>query len=154
MSEIEKKLAEMGVEIPEMTAPVASYVPFVETGGLVFISGALPLAGGKLLASGRVGEDVSLEEAQAAARQCAVNALGSLKAVAGALDKVERIIKLEGYVASAPSFTDQHLVMNAASDLIVEVFGEAGKHARIAVGVASLPLGAAVELAVVARVPA
>lgn len=151
MSEVEKRLAELGIEIPAVLTPVAAYVPYVNVQGLVFVSGALPMKAGKLVLTGRVGENVSLEEAQNAARQCAINAIASLKAASGNLDRIERIIKVEGYVASATSFTDQHIVMNAASELFLKAFGEAGKHARVAVGVASLPLGATVELAVVAK---
>ena len=154
MSEVEKRLAAHGIEIPGMLAPVAAYVPFVKSEGFVFISGALPMKAGKLLVAGRVGESISLEEAQNAARQCAVNAMASLKAAVGDLDRVERIIKIEGYVASAPAFTEQHLVVNAASELFAMAFGEAGKHSRIAVGVTSLPLGAPVELAVTAKIGA
>lgn len=151
MSEVEKRLERMGIALPGLAAPVAAYVPFVAANGLVFISGQLPMKEGRLVAKGIVGHDVSLDEAQAAARQCAINAMAALKSAAdGNIDRIVRIVKLEGYVASAPSFTDQHLVMNAASELFVEAFGEAGKHSRIAVGTTSLPLGAAVELGVIA----
>lgn len=153
MSKVGNKLAELGVELPKVSAPVAAYVPFVVSDGMAFISGALPLKDGKLLATGLVGKDCSIEEAESAAKQCAVNAIASLKSAAGGdLDRVERIIKIEGFVASSSDFVEQHLVMNAASEFILDAFGEIGKHARIAVGVASLPLGAAVEVAMVAKV--
>lgn len=150
MSDVENKLEKLGVKIPEMAVPVASYVPYVDADGFVFVSGQLPVVSGELIAKGKVGDSLGMDEARKAARACAVNAIAAIKNAAGGdLDKVEKIIKLEGYVASDPSFTDQHLVVNEASELIAEAFGTAGKHSRIAVGVVSLPMDAPVELSVV-----
>ena len=156
MSEARKKLEAMGIELPAPAAPVASYAPYAVMGNMVFISGVLPFREGKLLHAGKVGaragDDVSFEQAQTAARQCAINAIASLEAAVGDLDKVKRIVRLEGYVASESGFTEQHEVMNAASALVAEVFGEKGVHSRIAVGVAALPLGAPVEIALIAEI--
>ena len=142
---IDARLTELGITLPEAAAPVASYVPVVVSGGMAFVSGQLPFVDGKLV-TGRLGEDVSLEDGQAAARACGLMILAQLKAALIPLDKVERVVKLGGFVNSTPGFTDQPKVVNGASDLMAEVFGEAGKHARAAVGVPSLPLGAAVEV--------
>ena len=142
---IDARLAELGITLPEAAAPVASYVPVVVSGGMAFVSGQLPFVDGKLV-TGRLGEDVSLEDGQAAARACGLMILAQLKAALIPLDKVERVVKLGGFVNSTPDFTDQPKVVNGASDLMAQVFGEAGKHARAAVGVPSLPLGAAVEV--------
>ena len=142
---IDARLAELGITLPEAAAPVASYVPVVVSGGMAFVSGQLPFVDGKLV-TGRLGEDVSLEDGQAAARACGLMILAQLKAALIPLDKVERVVKLGGFVNSTPDFTDQPKVVNGASGLMAEVFGEAGKHARAAVGVPSLPLGAAVEV--------
>ena len=142
---IDARLAELGITLPEAAAPVASYVPVVVSGGMAFVSGQLPFVDGKLV-TGRLGEDVSLEDGQAAARACGLMILAQLKAALIPLDKVERVVKLGGFVNSTHDFTDQPKVVNGASDLMAQVFGEAGKHARAAVGVPSLPLGAAVEV--------
>ncbi len=142
---IEAKLAELGIILPEPAAPVAAYVPVVVAGGLAHVSGQLPFVDGKLV-TGRLGEDVSLEDGNAAARACALMLLAQIKAALGSLDKVERVVKLGAFVNSAGSFTDQPKVANGASELMVEVFGDAGRHARSAVGVPVLPLGAAVEV--------
>ena len=142
---IDARLAELGITLPEAAAPVASYVPVVVSGGMAFVSGQLPFLDGKLV-TGRLGDDVSLEDGQAAARACGLMILAQLKAALIPLDKVERVVKLGGFVNSTPYFTDQPKVVNGASDLMADVFGEAGKHARAAVGVPSLPLGAAVEV--------
>lgn len=148
----EQRLSELGIELPEPPAPVASYVPAVRTGNLVFVSGQVPFRGGGLPRQGLVGREVSQDEAVEEARWCAINALAQLRAAAGgSLDGVERIVKLTVFVASAPDFRAQPLVANGASDLFVEVFGEAGRHARSAVGVAELPIGAAVEVELVAE---
>jgi len=152
MSEVRKRLESMGIRLPKVTAPVASYVPYVVSGNLVFVSGVLPFEDGELLFTGRVGQKVSFEQAQAAARRCATNLIASLEAAAGDLDDVKRIVRLEGYVASEPGFTDQHKVVNAASELVAEVFGERGVHSRIAVGVAAIPLGAPVEISAIAEI--
>lgn len=144
---IEAKLAEMGIELAEPPKPVASYVGFVRQGDLVFISGQLPFADGKLSATGLLGKDVSLEDATAAARQCAINLLAQVKAACdGDLDRIVRCVRLGGFVASTPDFTDHPKVINGASDLIGEVLGEKGAHARAAVGVAALPLNTCVEV--------
>jgi len=142
----EEKLKGLGIELPDLPKPLGSYVPFVRTGNLVFISGMLPLDNGKLLYSGRVGESVSLEEAALAARRSAINAIAVLKSAIGSLDSLKRCVKVTGFVASAQDFTDQPKVVNGASDLLCEVFGEAGKHARAAVGVHILPMNSPVEI--------
>ncbi len=144
-AEITAKLAELGLTLPEAAAPVAAYVPVVIAGGLAHVSGQLPFVDGKLV-RGRLGEDVSLEQGYAAARACGLMLIAQLKAALGSLDRVERIVKLGGFVNSAADFTDQPKVVNGASELMVALFGEAGKHARSAVGVPTLPLGAAVEV--------
>lgn len=151
---IEQKLAELGVELPQPAAPVASYVPSVEVGGLLYISGQLPFIDGKVV-TGRLGENVSLEQGEAAARACGIMLIAQMKAALGSLDRVERIVKLGAFISSTPEFTAQPKVANGASDLMVQVFGPAGQHARSAVGVPVLPLGAAVEIdAIVAVRPA
>ena len=151
---IEQKLAEIGVELPQPAAPVASYVAAVEAGGMLFISGQLPFVDGKVV-TGRLGENVSLEAGEAAARACGIMRIAQMKAALGSLDRVERIVKLGAFIASTPEFTSQPKVANGASDLMVQVFGPAGQHARSAVGVPVLPLGAAVEIdAIVAIRPA
>jgi enamine deaminase RidA (YjgF/YER057c/UK114 family) len=150
---IQSRLAELGIELPAAAAPVAAYVPVVVAGGLAHVSGQLPFIGGQLV-TGRLGEDVSLEQGTAAARACGLMILAQLQAALDSLDRVERIVKLGAFVNSAASFTDQPKVANGASELMAEVFGEAGKHARSAVGVPVLPLGAAVEVdAIVALKP-
>lgn len=141
----EARLAELGIELPETSPPLASYVPVMVQGNLAFVSGQLPFIDGELV-TGTLGKDVDLDRAQAAARACGLMILAQLRTAIGSLDKVERIVKLGGFVASTPEFTDQHKVVNGASDLMFEVFGEAGRHARAAVGVPSLPVGAAVEV--------
>jgi enamine deaminase RidA (YjgF/YER057c/UK114 family) len=141
-----QRLAVLGIEVPEAPAPAASYVGHVAMGGWLQTAGQIALAGGELLATGRVGDTVDLPTAQACARQCAVNVLAQIRAAGHALEDVRRVIKLTVYVASAPDFTEQHLVANGASDLFGDVFGEAGRHARSAVGVAALPLNSPVEV--------
>ncbi len=142
---IETKLAELGIVLPEPAAPVAAYVPVVVHNGLAHVSGQLPFIDGKLV-TGRLGEDVSLEQGTAAARACGLMILAQVKAALGSLDRVERVVKLGGFVNSTADFTDQPKIVNGASELMAEVFGDAGKHARAAVGVPALPLGAAVEV--------
>jgi len=150
---IEHRLAELGIELPAAAAPVAAYVPVVVAGGLAHVSGQLPFIDGRLV-TGRLGEDVSLEQGTAAARACGLMILAQLNNALGSLDRVERIVKLGAFVNSTAGFTDQPKVANGASELMAEVFGDAGKHARSAVGVPVLPLGAAVEVdAVVALKP-
>ena len=144
-AEIEAKLAELGLAVPVAAAPVAAYVPVVIAGGLAHVSGQLPFVDGKLV-TGRLGEDVSLEAGTQAAQACALMILAQLKQALGSLSRVERIVKLGAFVSSTADFTDQPKVANGASELMGHVFGEAGKHARSAVGVPVLPLGAAVEV--------
>ena len=142
---IEEKLVELGIDLPQAAAAVAAYVPAVEQGGLLHISGQLPFDKGDLML-GRIGEDRTLEYGQGAARACAINLLAQIKAALGDFDRVERIVKLGVFVNSATDFTDQAKVANGASELMQEVFGERGRHARSAVGVAVLPLGVCVEI--------
>ena len=148
-----QRLADLGITLPAVAAPVAAYIPAVQTGPLVYTSGQLPLVDGALPRTGKVGAEVSPEDAAADARQCALNALAAIDALVG-LDAVTRIVKVVGFVASAPEFTGQPGVVNGASELFGEVFGDAGVHARSAVGVAELPLGAPVEVEVIAEVAA
>jgi enamine deaminase RidA (YjgF/YER057c/UK114 family) len=144
---IETKLQELGITLPQPTAPVANYVPFVRSGNLLTVSGQLCFDGqGKLVAKGRLGDGVSIEDGQKAARACAMNLLAQVKAALGDLDKVSRVVRLGGFVNSAPGFVDGPKVLNGASDLMVAVFGEKGKHARSTIGVAALPADAAVEV--------
>ncbi|GAA4062076.1 RidA family protein [Agromyces indicus] len=148
----EARLAELGIELPGVAAPVAAYVPAVVTGSYVYTSGQLPFVDGALPASGKVGEGeglVAAADAKEYARHCALNALAAVRAELGSLDRITRVVKLVGFVASAPDFTGQPGVVNGASELLGEVFGEAGRHARSAVGVAVLPLDAPVEVELV-----
>ena len=154
MSDIDTRLTDLGLTLPAAAAPVAAYVPVVVAGGIAHVSGQLPFVEGKLV-TGRLGEGVSVEAGTEAAQACAVMILAQLKAALGSLDRVERIVKLGVFINSTGDFTDQPKVANGASELMVAVFGEAGKHARSAVGVPVLPLGAAVEVdAIVAVRPA
>uniref|UniRef100_UPI003593CDAA RidA family protein n=1 Tax=Blastomonas sp. TaxID=1909299 RepID=UPI003593CDAA len=137
---IEARLAEIGLELPQPAAPVASYVPAVEVGGLLYISGQLPFIDSKVF-TGRLGENVSLDQGQAAARACGIMLIAQMKAALGSLDRVERIVKLGAFIASTPDFTAQPEIANGASDLMMQVFGPAGQHARSAVGVPVLPRG-------------
>lgn len=139
------KLAELGLELPKAAAPVAAYVPTVEAGGLLHLSGQLPFVNGELV-KGTLGVDVTVERGQEAARACALMLLAQVNAALGGFDRIERVVKLGAFIASATTFTEQPKVANGASELMVAVFGEAGKHARSAVGVPVLPLGAAVEV--------
>lgn len=141
----EARLTELGIDLPVAAAPVASYVAVVVANGMAHVSGQLPFVDGELV-KGRLGADVSVEEGAAAARACGLMILAQLKAALGSLDRVERVVKLGAFVNSTGDFTDQPKVANGASDLMAEVFGDAGKHARAAVGVPALPLGAAVEV--------
>ncbi|WP_435746037.1 RidA family protein [Nocardioides sp. SYSU DS0663] len=150
----EERLAELGLEIPEVAAPVAAYVPAVRSGDQVFTSGQLPMRSGELLLTGKVGGEVSPEEAYACAQQCALNAIAAIRAEVGDLSRVERVVKVVAFVASTPDFTGQPGVANGASELFGNVFGDAGVHARSAVGVPVLPLDAPVEVEVVVAVRA
>ncbi len=147
------RLAELGIELPAVAAPVAAYVPAIRTGNQVWTSGQLPFTDGALPATGKVGAEVSAEDAAAFARQAALNALAAVDDLVG-LDNVARVLKLVGFVASAPDFTGQPTVINGASELMQEVFGEAGAHARSAVGVAVLPLDSPVEVELVVELKA
>jgi enamine deaminase RidA (YjgF/YER057c/UK114 family) len=151
VNEARARLAELGLELPAVAAPLAAYVPAVRSGNHVYVSGQLPMADGALLASGTVGQDVPADEAVRLARRCALNALAAIDALVG-LEAVVRVVKITGFVASSPGFIGQPAVINGASELFGAVFGEAGRHARSAVGVASLPLGAPVEVEVIVEV--
>lgn len=142
---IDSRLAELGLTLPQAAAPVAAYVPTVLAGGLLHVSGQLPFVDGQLV-TGRLGESVSLEQGQAAARACGLMLLAQAKVALGSLDRIERVVKLGAFISSTADFTDQPKVANGASELMQAVFGEAGLHARSAVGVPVLPLGAAVEV--------
>lgn len=148
---IDHKLAELGLTLPAAAAPVAAYVPTVEVNGLLHISGQLPFKDGAVI-TGRLGDDVSLEDGAAAAQACALMLVAQIKAALGGLHRVERIVKLGVFVNSTADFTDQPKVANGASNLMVELFGDAGKHARSAVGVTALPLGAAVEVDAIVQI--
>lgn len=152
MSVPEERLAELGLELPGVAAPVAAYVPAVRTGDLVWTSGQLPTVDGALPATGKVGAEVDPDQAKGLARTAVLNALAAIKAEVGDLGAVRRVVKVVGFVASAPGFTGQSGVVNGASELLGAVFGEAGRHARSAVGVAALPLDAPVEVEVVVEV--
>lgn len=148
----EQRLEELGLSVPEVVPPVAAYVPALRTGSYVYTAGQVPLRDGSLLHAGKVGADVTPEQATECARQCALNAIAALRSEVGELSRVVRIVKVLVFVASAPDFTGQPAVANGASDLLGEAFGEAGRHARSAVGVAVLPLDAPVEVELVAEV--
>jgi enamine deaminase RidA (YjgF/YER057c/UK114 family) len=148
----EARLAALGLVLPDVTRPLAAYIPAVRSGSYVYTSGQVPMADGKLLATGKVGAEVGAAEANALARVCALNALSAAASVAGGLGAIRRIVKVTGFVASAPDFIGQPQVVNGASDLLLEVFGEAGRHARSAVGMAVLPHDAPVEIELIAEV--
>ncbi len=147
-----ERLAALGLTLPPVAAPVAAYVPALRTGTYVYTSGQLPTVDGKLPAVGKVGDEVSAQEAAGMARTCALNALAAAASAAGGLEAIRRIVKVTGFVASAPGFGGQAQVINGASELLIEVFGEDGKHARSAIGVAELPLNAPVEVELIAEV--
>ncbi|MBB3234683.1 RidA family protein [Phyllobacterium endophyticum] len=151
-STIETRLQELGITLPVAAAPAANYVPYVQTGSLLLTSGQLPLDGGKLIHSGRVGADLNVAQGQEAARACAINILAQAKAALGDLELIARIVKITVFVACTPDFNEQHLVANGASDLLVAVLGEPGRHARSAVGSAALPLNAPVEIEAIIEV--
>ena len=152
MSTPEERLAALGLMLPEVAAPVAAYVPAVRTGSYVYTSGQLPMVDGKLAATGKVGAEVDADRAKELAATCALNALAAVKAELGDLAQVRRVVKVVGFVASAPDFTGQPGVVNGASELLGKVFGDAGVHARSAVGVAVLPLDAPVEVEIIVEV--
>lgn len=155
MSKIDQRLAELGLTLPEVPAPIAAYVPAVRSGSFVLTSGQLPSVAGELIAVGRVGDGpgfVDVETAKACARQSGLNAIAAVKSVIGDLDRVVRVVKVTGFIACDPGFTNHSAVVNGASELLGEVFGEAGRHARSSVGMASLPLGAPVEIEITVEV--
>jgi enamine deaminase RidA (YjgF/YER057c/UK114 family) len=152
MSAVEERLAELGLTVPEVVPPVAAYVPVVRDGNLVFTSGQLPMVDGSLAATGKVGAEVDADAAKILAQTCALNAIAAIKSEIGDLDKVSRVVKVVGFVASDPGFTGHPGVINGASELLVKAFGDKGVHARSAVGVAALPLDAPVEVEVVVSV--
>jgi enamine deaminase RidA (YjgF/YER057c/UK114 family) len=146
MGAVEMKLNQLGLNLPDAPKPVAAYIPAKQTGNLVFTAGQLPMVNGELISKGLLGQDVEIEEANKAARICTLNALAAIKGVIGDLDRIKQIVRVVGYVASVPTFTQQPAVVNGASELLLEIFGENGKHARSAVGMAVLPLNASVEI--------
>ncbi|PLP58773.1 hypothetical protein CYK37_14005 [Mesorhizobium loti] len=149
---IEKRLSDLGITLPVPAVPVANYVPFARSGNLLLTSGQLPLKDGKLTATGLLGRDVDVAAGQEAAKYCAVNILAQAKSALGDLEKIRRVVKITVFVASTPDFVEQHLVANGASDLLATALGEKGKHARSAVGSASLPLNAPVEIEAILEV--
>lgn len=151
MSTVESKLTELHLSLPQPAAAAGNYLPGKAAGGLLYLSGALPFVSGELRFPGKVGDSVTLEQAQEAARICTLNLLAAIKANAGSLDRVAQVISIRGYVACGPDFADQPAVINGASDLLVQVFGDLGRHARAAVGVSALPKGAAVEIEAVVQ---
>ncbi len=146
MSKIEERLKDKNLTLPDTPKPVAAYIPAKQTGNLVFTAGQLPMVNGELISKGLLGQDVEIDEANRAARICTLNALAAIKGVIGDLDRIKQIVRVVGYVASVPTFTQQPAVVNGASELLLEIFGENGKHARSAVGMAVLPLNASVEI--------
>jgi enamine deaminase RidA (YjgF/YER057c/UK114 family) len=148
----EARIKELGLIIPEPPKPAGRFVPAVQVGNLIFVSGQIPAISGKLFAKGKLGRDLSIEQGQEAARQALLNVLAAIRSTTGTLDTVKRIVKLNGWIASAEGFNSQPQVVDGASLLLEEIFGEAGKHARAAIGVAELPLGAPVELELIAEV--
>ena len=146
MKNVESSIKQLGLELPEVSKPVAAYIPAKQTGNLVFTAGQLPMVNGELISKGLLGQDVEIDEANKAARICTLNALAAIKGVIGDLDRIKQIVRVVGYVASVPTFTQQPAVVNGASELLLEIFGENGKHARSAVGMAVLPLNASVEI--------
>lgn len=152
MSTPEGRLAELGLTLPDVPTPAAAYVPTVRTGPYVYVSGQVPVVRGRLPATGKVGAEVDTEQAKDLARTCALNALAAVKAEVGDLSAVRRVVKVLGFVASAPDFTDQPQVINGASELLIDLFGDAGRHARSAVGMAALPRDAPVEVEMIVEV--
>jgi enamine deaminase RidA (YjgF/YER057c/UK114 family) len=146
MSEIENRIKTLGLVLPEVPAPLAAYIPAKKTGHVIFTAGQLPLLKGELICKGLLGQDVDVEQAYQAARICTLNALAAIKGMIEDLDQIVQVVRVVGYVASTSTFTQQPAIVNGASELLLEIFGEVGKHARSAVGVASLPLNASVEI--------
>jgi enamine deaminase RidA (YjgF/YER057c/UK114 family) len=152
MKKIELIIEELGLKIPDAPKPVAAYIPAKQTGNLVFTAGQLPMVNGELISKGLLGKDVEIDEANKAARICTLNALAAIKGVIGDLDRIKQIVRVVGYVASVPTFTQQPAVVNGASELLLEIFGDSGKHARSAVGMAVLPMNASVEIELIVEV--
>ncbi|UVT17523.1 MAG: RidA family protein [Nitrospira sp.] len=148
----EQRLKQLGLELPPPPKPVANYVPVVKSGNLLFLSGVLPSRDGQLMMTGKLGEGLTVEQGMEAAKAAVLNGLSIIRSVTGSLDQVTQIVKMVGYIASAPGFADQPQVLNGASDLLVSVFGDAGRHARVAVGAAELPRHAPVEIELVVQV--
>ena len=146
MGKVENRLSELGLVLPDAPKPVAAYIPAKQSGKLVFTAGQLPMVNGELISKGLLGQEVAIEDANKGARVCTLNALAAIKGVIGDLDRIKQIVRVVGYVASIPTFTQQPAVVNGASELLLEIFGNAGKHARSAVGMAVLPLNASVEI--------
>ncbi|MFM9129632.1 MAG: RidA family protein [Actinomycetes bacterium] len=146
MGNIENKIKDLGLQLPEPPKPLAAYIPAKQVGNLVFTAGQLPMVNGEIILKGLLGQDVEIDPAYNAAKICTLNALSAIKGVIGDLDKIKQVVRVVGYVASVPTFTQQPAVVNGASELLLEIFGENGKHARSAVGMAVLPLNAAVEI--------
>jgi enamine deaminase RidA (YjgF/YER057c/UK114 family) len=146
MGKIESNLMKLNLSLPEIPKPVAAYVPAKQSGKLVFTAGQLPMVNGELISKGLLGQDVEIEDANKAARICTLNALAAIKGVIGDLDRIKQVVRVVGYVASVPTFTQQPAVVNGASELLLEIFGDSGKHARSAVGMAVLPMNASVEI--------
>ncbi len=146
MNNIENKIKELGLQLPEPPKPLAAYIPAKQAGNLVFTAGQLPMVNGEIILKGLLGQDVEIEPAYNAAKICTLNALSAIKGVIGDLDKIKQVVRVVGYVASVPTFTQQPAVVNGASEFLLEIFGDKGKHARSAVGIAVLPLNAAVEI--------
>ncbi|MGI0074297.1 MAG: RidA family protein [Nitrosotalea sp.] len=149
---IEEKLAALNIILPIPPKPAGSYIPVVKTGNLLFVSGQIPMKEGKMIFQGKVPTNISVEDAQKAAKLCIINALAQIKAELGSLEKISRIVRVSGFVNSSQDFSEQPKVINAASDLLFEIFGENGRHSRIAVGVASLPLNSTVEIDLIAEI--
>lgn len=149
---IEEKLAKLGIILPTPPKPAGSYIPVVKTGSLLFVSGQIPIKDGKVAFQGRVPDTVSIGDAQEAAKVCIINALAQIKSNIGSLDKVSKIVRVSGFVNSSQNFYEQPKIINAASDLLFDIFGESGKHSRIAIGVASLPMNSAVEIDIIAEI--
>lgn len=146
MSLIEARLKDLNIELPDAPKPLAAYIPAKQAGQLIFTAGQLPMVNGELFLKGLLGQDVEIEDANKAARICTLNGLAAIKGLIGDLDKIKQIVRVVGYVASVPNFTQQPAVINGASELLLEIFGDKGKHARSAVGMAVLPLNASVEV--------
>jgi enamine deaminase RidA (YjgF/YER057c/UK114 family) len=146
LGRIESNLANLGLNLPAISKPVAAYIPAKQSGKLVFTAGQLPMVNGELISKGLLGQDIEIEDANTAARICTLNALAAIKGVIGDLDRIKQVVRVVGYVASVPTFTQQPAVVNGASELLLEIFGDSGKHARSAVGMAVLPMNASVEI--------